>query len=271
MADRSPIATPQIRVTIGDNISAETAGMITADAQRRVGTVLDRLRQPVLEARVRVTRHQDPAAANPFTAQANINLNGHLLRAQVTAPTAGEALARLEEKLRHVAERAAARWKDRTGRQAAPAPHEWRHAFPPAERPPYYPRPAAERRVVRHKAFGLAVCTVDEAAVDLAELDYGFHLFTEPGTRQDSVLTPGGADGYLLLQADPRPGAVIRGAIPLTVSEAPAPALTEAEAVSRLDLSGEPFLFFRQPGGARRGQVLYRRYDGHYGLITPAG
>jgi hypothetical protein len=42
-----------------------------------------------------------------------------------------------------------------------------------------------------------------------------------------------------------------------------------ARAIDRLELSGEPFAFFRDPGSGR-GHVVYHRYDGHYGLITPA-
>jgi ribosome-associated translation inhibitor RaiA len=271
MADTSSIATADIRVTIGGNIPAEVAGPITEDARRRVAAVLDHLRQPVLSARVRVTRHEDPAATNPFVAQVNVDLNGHLLRVQVAAPTPGEALTQLEEKLRHAAERAAARWKDRTGRKSSPAPHEWRHIFEPAQRPSYYPRPAEERRVVRHKTFGVAVSTADEAAFDMDALDYDFYLFTELGSGEDSLLARDGDGGYRLAQLVPQPGKVVRGAITLSISDQPAPVLTEAEAVRRLNLSGEPYLFFRQPDGHGRGRVLYRRYDGHYGLIAPAG
>ena len=36
-----------------------------------------------------------------------------------------------------------------------------------------------------------------------------------------------------------------------------------------LDEGDEPFVFFAEPDTSR-GQVLYRRFDGHYGLITPA-
>ncbi len=270
MADTSSIATPDIRVTISDSITEDVAGGITAEVQRRVGSVLDHLRQPVLSARVRVTRREDPAATNPFTAQANVDLNGHLIRVQVAAPTPGEALAQLSEKLRHAAERAAARWKDRASRKSAPAPHEWRHISEPSQRPSYYPRPPEDRRVLRHKSFGLGSCTADEAAFDMDELDYDFFLFTELGSGQDSVLYRTGPDSYGLAQLAPEPDRVTPGAITLAVSDQPAAELTEAEAVSRLNLSGEPFLFFREPDGHHRGRVLYRRYDGHYGLIAPA-
>jgi ribosome-associated translation inhibitor RaiA len=270
MADTTSITTPDIRVTISGNIAGDVAGGIAADVRRRMGAVLDHLRQPVLAARVRVSRHDDPAAVNPFTAQANVDLNGQLLRVQVAAPTPGEALAQLSEKLRHSAERAAARWKDRTGRKAAPAAHEWRHTFQPSQQPSYYPRPPGDRRVIRHKSFGLAVSTADEAAFDMDELGYDFFLFTELGSGQDSVLYRTGPDSYGLAQADPEPAKVTQGAVTLGISDQPAAVLTEAEAVTRLNLSGEPFLFFREPGGHRRGRVLYRRYDGHYGLIAPA-
>jgi hypothetical protein len=41
------------------------------------------------------------------------------------------------------------------------------------------------------------------------------------------------------------------------------------DAIAILDLGDEPFVFFldEQTGD---GSVVYRRYDGHYGLITPA-
>jgi hypothetical protein len=43
--------------------------------------------------------------------------------------------------------------------------------------------------------------------------------------------------------------------------------LNEAEVL--LDECDEPFVFFAEPDSGRS-QVLYRRFDGHYGLITPA-
>lgn len=271
MADRSSIATEDIRVTTGGTIPAEVAGPIAEDARRRVGTILDHFRQPVLSARVRITRHPDPAATNPYLAQANVDLNGHLLRVQVAAPTPGGALAQLEKKLRHAGERAHARWKDRVSRRSSAVPGEWRHSFEPAQRASYYPRPPDDRRVVQHKTFGLGVSTADEAAFDMDALDYDFYLFTELGSGQDSVLSRDTGGGYRLAQLNPSPDLVVEGAVPLAISERPAAELTEAEAVSRLNLSGEPFLFFCPPDSHRRGRVLYRRYDGHYGLIAPAG
>jgi hypothetical protein len=52
------------------------------------------------------------------------------------------------------------------------------------------------------------------------------------------------------------------------MSNVPAPLLDTAEAIDRLRLSGQPFLFYLD-GNHGRGCVLYHRYDGHYGLIDP--
>ena len=56
----------------------------------------------------------------------------------------------------------------------------------------------------------------------------------------------------------------------MTISRQPVPCLTEEEAADRLGLLGLPFLFFVDAAQGRA-SVLYHRYDGHYGLITPAG
>jgi hypothetical protein len=53
------------------------------------------------------------------------------------------------------------------------------------------------------------------------------------------------------------------------VSTQNAPQLSAAEAIDRLNLSGQPFLLYAD-AATGRGRVLYRRYDGHYGLIQPA-
>lgn len=104
---------------------------------------------------------------------------------------------------------------------------------------------------------------------EMEDMDYDFHLFTELGSEQDSVLyrTP---DGYRMAQIDPHPEELAEHFVPVTVSERPTPVLTTAEAAERLGTLGLPFLFYLD-GERGRGAVLYRRYDGHYGLITPAG
>ncbi|HLU55932.1 MAG TPA: sigma 54 modulation/S30EA ribosomal C-terminal domain-containing protein [Pseudonocardia sp.] len=247
-------------------------------ARDRIGSVLRFARGPVLHARVRITRHADPAVELPVTAQANLDVNGRLVRAQVRGRTDREAVDLLKDRLRrrlqHHLRRTVGHWEDRRGRGAPPAGgrpaggvREWRHGDQPTRRPPYFPRPPEEREIVRRKSYTLGECTLDEAAFDMESMDYDFHLFTELGTGQDSVLYRD-RDGYRLAQPRPQPEALARHAVPVTVSETPAPELSTEEAVQRMAALDQPFLFYvdRDRG---RGALLYHRYDGHYGLITP--
>lgn len=55
----------------------------------------------------------------------------------------------------------------------------------------------------------------------------------------------------------------------ITVSKIPAPRLSVTEATARLEAAGQPFVFFVNPETGR-GNLIYHRYDGHYGLIEPA-
>jgi hypothetical protein len=63
---------------------------------------------------------------------------------------------------------------------------------------------------------------------------------------------------------------VTPGATPVVVSAQPAPRLTPREAAHRLEATRWRFVFFRDVASGR-GCLLYHRYDGHYGLITPSG
>ncbi len=101
-------------------------------------------------------------------------------------------------------------------------------------------------------------------------LDYDFHLFTEKGTGQASVLYRTGPTGYRLAQVNLAPDKLAPYELPLTISSQPAPRMTVARAKERLSILGLPFLFFIDVAQGRAG-VLYHRYDGHYGLIFPAG
>ncbi len=61
-----------------------------------------------------------------------------------------------------------------------------------------------------------------------------------------------------------------RPPVPLIVNSRPTPVLTQAAAVDRAREHGLPFLFFTDQATGR-GQLLYSRYDGNLGLITPTG
>lgn len=257
---------------MAETIQVETAGAVapreTAYARERIAASLADLSQPVLYSRVRLTQLRDPALARPALAQVNVDLNGRLIRAQAARETMAEAIDEVRDRLRDRARHAASNWEATRGGRPTGKAHEWRHESRPTERPPYFDRPAEDRRIVRHKAYSPAVATVDEAAFDMEMLGYDFHLFTEKGTGADSVLYRTDEGGLRLAQTDPHPDEVAVGAVTVSVSPHSAAVLTIADATARLTASGWPFVFFRD-ADSRRGSVVYHRYDGHYGLITP--
>ncbi|BBX45915.1 HPF/RaiA family ribosome-associated protein [Mycobacterium cookii] len=236
--------------------------------REKIGGLSRFTHQPVLHARVRVSRHADPAVARPVIAQANIDVNGRPVRAQVQAANAREAIDRLEARLWRRLERIANRAEAKHGNSSHA--NEWHHQSERTDRPSHYPRPSDERRIIRRKSFTLGTCTVDEAAQEMELLDVDFHLFTEKGTGQASVLYRTDSAGYRMAQVMPLPRELAPHELPVSVSPQPAPRLTIARAKERLSLLGLPFLFFIDMDQGRAG-VLYHRYDGHYGLISPAG
>jgi ribosome-associated translation inhibitor RaiA len=238
-------------------------------AEETVTEVARYSRDPILHARVKLTQSGDAGVARPLMAQANLDVNGRMVRAQVAAKTAAEGIDLLEDKLRRVLVDASRDWEARRGGRPTAEPHQWRHGSQPTERPNYFPRPVDEREVVRHKTYDPSLATPDEAAFDLDLMDFEFRLFTDLDTGQDSVIYRGGPTGYRLAQLAPDPDRSRTTAVPLTVSGQPAPTLSLAAAIERLNTSGLPFLFYADESSGR-GHALYRRYDGHYGLIIPS-
>jgi ribosome-associated translation inhibitor RaiA len=224
--------------------------------------------EPVLFAKVRLAVAADPAVARPAVAQASLDVNGRLVRAQVAAETLRAATDLLHDRLREQLSRIGRNWEARRGAMPVGTQHEWRHQARPTQRPDYYPRPAEERQLVKRKSVTPAAQTPDEAAFDMETMDYDFYLFTDAQTGQDSVIYRSG-DDLRLARLDPIPGQGGEMEGPLAVSTHPAPRLTPAEAVERLELTGLRFVFFADVANGRGG-ILYHRYDGHYGLIAPA-
>jgi hypothetical protein len=122
---------------------------------------------------------------------------------------------------------------------------------------PARPRPwpaMTGRGLLRIKTVPLAVQPPGAAALIMTLRDYDFHVFTDDDTGAESVVHRDRTGGYGLL----RPPGNAPQALPLPA------------AVERLTTScRQRYLFFADPE-TQRGRVLYRRYDGHLGLITPA-
>jgi ribosome-associated translation inhibitor RaiA len=237
-------------------------------ARRKIRDLARYSTEPILHARVRFTRHGDPAVERPVVAQANLDVNGRPIRAQIAAATAHEAADLLVDRVRQRLIRLARHWEARRGGRPTGEAGEWRHSSEPAHRPDHFPRPPAEREIVRHKSYALAPCAIEQAVFELEAMGYDFHLFTEAGSGQDSVVYRAGPTGYRVAQLTPQPDRLETGGAPVTLSAQPAPRLTTEQATERLALAGLPFLFYGDAASGR-GHLLYVRHDGHYGLITP--
>jgi hypothetical protein len=243
---------------------------IVGYATSKIVDLVERVDGPLLHARIKLTHQPDPAVPRPVRAQANLDLNGRLVRAQVAGTTGMEAVDLLADRVRTKLAEVARHWEAQRGRTPSKQPHEWRHGEEPAHRPPYYPRPVEERQVLRHKSFTPARISPAEAAWEMDKMDYGFHLFTEADGGGDAVVYRGGPTGYRLARLASGPTWLdLSAGAPITLSPIPAPRLTLDDARDRLELTGLPFVFFQDPD-TDRANVLYHRYDGHYGLITPA-
>ncbi|HET9894650.1 MAG TPA: sigma 54 modulation/S30EA ribosomal C-terminal domain-containing protein [Streptosporangiaceae bacterium] len=305
----------QVQIQAGGAVPEDAVDL----AVLRVRSALRGAQEPVRSARVKLSM------ADPAVAQVNVDLDGRPVRVQAAAGSLRIAIMRMSEELPAQLDRALL---VRTGRAeilAGTRMADTRVAdtrvadarvagggagsvvADAAVTLPAPRRPADESLVVRHKAYGLARLTPDEAIAELEMLGYEFHLFTELASDADSVVyvsddgyrlalagtaaaragPGGGPDAWLDAGLDARSGAGLdarsgagldarSGAgldagwlgSAVTVSEAEVPRLTLAEAEGRLGSQGRRFLFFVDKLTGR-GNVLYRRYGGGYGLITP--
>lgn len=253
-------------------VQAETRGAVPEGAVRfavdRVSSLLRMASEPVLFARVKLSMAADPAVQRPAVAEVNIDLNGRLIRAQAAGVTLRESVDRAGGRLRIRLERAARNWGAIRGSRPVMQPGEWRHQSLPSVPLPYYPRPPQDRAVIRRTSYAPARKTPDEAVADAELLGYDFLLFSEKSTGEDSVVYRSG-EGYRLALARRRARRLGPVSPSIRVSTTPVPRLSVAGATNRLETAGQPFVFFVNSQNGR-GNLIYHRYDGHYGLIEPA-
>lgn len=231
-----------------------------------------RCREPVHHIEVRVGVGQNPAMHRPARAEATVSVNGTPVRAHVGAATVAEAVDDLVDRLRRRLDehedrlhRISERYRTGDSRPGA-----WHHGDRPAPGPSWVELPVEEREVRRRKTFAMEPMSLDEAAFDLVQLDHDFYLFVDLASGADAVISHGD-DGALMVQRATGTGPTDDGpgVVRVTTIEALPPVLAEVEAREHLEATGAPWLFFVSARSGR-GQVLYRRYDGHYGLVGPA-
>lgn len=234
-------------------------------ARTKVEHVTRYANQPVSSARAVLTEASDPAVERHARAEASLDLRGRQIRAHALASDMTGAIDLLEQKLKENLLQHQDRVRTRHRWIGVATKHQWRHGDLATERAASFPRPPQERQVVRRKTFALTPMTVDEAAYEMGLLGHDFYLFTDSRSGKDAVVYRDGTGRFAV-----RGEVVVEGeSEPLVQRAGSAPTLTEPEARERLELAGEPFVFYLDPQ-SRRGRVLYLRYDGHYGLITAA-
>lgn len=257
---QSDTTTPVIDVDVTFDGSLPGAGEY---ARRKIGSLARFAGASVTHARVRLTARTH----NQVVAQANLGFDGRQIRAQAEAPTVYEAVDALQDSLRRILRHRPRQSPSRRGFMHAAGEQHTRPPFP------HWSTGTGDddtRRLTRRKSFSVAHLTVSEAAEELDLFDYHFHLFTEKSTGLDSVLYRSGPTGYRLAQSESSsPASILQLPALVTVSPTAPTELTVADAIERLDALRLPFLFFVDLAQGR-GSVLYQRYDGQYGLITPA-
>lgn len=248
-----------VQVTFRGEIPDE----LHAVARREIAKATEVTKGPVLSARVVVKREAAPHVEYPARAEAEVVLPGRTVRARSVAASPAAAVDDVAERLRDRISRSVDRI---VSTRRVPAEHEpggWRHANFSPPRPQPAMRPVGERTVVRRKSFLLDPMSEVEAAAEIEALDHDFFLFRDLEAGCDAVIYRAGDGRLRVIVGDPAKADELRE--PNLISDP----IDLARALAELDAVDHRFIFFVNVNTGR-GNVIYRRYDGNYGLIEPA-
>ncbi len=259
-------SSPKVRQVLPEDVIVTLRGSVPAGiiehAKEQVSHAARLSGRDVLEATVTLTERTNPSIVEPSRVEVVFNISGTPVRAEADAPTMAQAIDGVVDRLERRIVDLVNRWDDRSRWLHEPSDGQWRRGAPPTERPEHFPRPVDERDVVRRKTFAVSPTTAQEAAYDMEALEHDFHLFTDVDTGAPALVHARADGSYGVAGLDDDAG------LPETMTPEPAPPiLDEVAARQRLDVSGEPFVFYIDDVTGT-GSVVYLRYDGHYGLIT---
>ncbi|MCP3936841.1 MAG: hypothetical protein GY708_15880 [Actinomycetia bacterium] len=232
-------------------------------AIEKVTAVADRCREPIHHVELRLVADGRAGRSKPALAESTLATKRKPVRAHVAAASVDEAVDLLVDRLRRRLER----YEDRLHREHQRSRSAVDAHFSDGNgRPEFIDLPRDYREIVRSKSFSDGSMTVEEALFDLQQLDHSFYVFSSIDCGCDCMIERS-TDGFVLRSVDPDQyggGEMPRG---VRRSDSVAPTLGLDEAREFLDATGADRIFHRDPGDSR-GQVLYRRFDGHYGLVT---
>ncbi|HEX5532692.1 MAG TPA: HPF/RaiA family ribosome-associated protein [Actinomycetales bacterium] len=221
-------------------------------AQKKIAHTVRVSGRPVHSASAVVRKTAEADVQRRFRVEATVVVAGTRIRAEAFGAAAHEATDAVVDLLRRRITTLIDKWDQRSRWLGLERPGQWRHGML-GERRHYAPLPVEEREMVRRKTFAIKPTTADEAAFDMEALGHDFLLFVDEETGRDALVYVRQDGGYGVLG---------------TGDEAP-PVLDEAQARERLDVGGERFVFHIDKATGR-GSVMYRRYDGNYGVIEAA-
>ncbi len=237
-------------------------------ATERIDRLVDHSGRPLRFAKVKLTMAENPGFDRPAMAEASLEFDHLKVRAGADGASFTETIDLMVSRLGARIEHQHDRQRHRPNR-LEPVPGGWRHGNLARRQTPFFDRPPEDREVVRHKSFAPGAMTPDEATLDMALLDYDFFLFVEIDTGEDALLVRDD-EGTLVLHRTTGSGPSLDASVnQIEPAGSTTPKLSVSEAIELLDASGDRHQFFvnRSTG---RGNVIYRRLDGHYGIITPS-
>ena len=256
----------------GMDVQVTSRGEVPERAKRLAREEVARLERyvkgPVMAARVVLIQEENPRIPLPARAEGEVVLAGRPVRARTAAASmdavVDDMAERLGRQLRRFVDRVSTRQREPGELPAG----EWRHGALPTRRPPRSFRPAGERAIVRRKTFAVEPLYAPEAALEMETLDHAFYLFQDLATGGDAVVYRRD-DGHLGV-IEGAEGEQPAGNGPVREPSRVSAPIDLAAAVREMDALEHRFLFFVNADSGR-GNVIYLRHDGHYGLIEPAG
>jgi hypothetical protein len=235
-------------------LDLRTRGLVSAEerdcAQAMISAVLARHTDAAGDPRVRLAGAN--CAHGLLLVQVNLRVCGAPARVQVAGRSAAAAIA------------AAAARLDRQIRRLSTAWEPW--PWPDPER--HVLGVPGDGQIARFKTYRLHVGMPCHAGAVMNAMDYDLCLYTDADTGEDAIVYRAGPTGFRLARQHSMHPPSRSATLPLTINPRKVATLTPAQAAARLTEHWLPFVFFTDRD-SRRGNVLYRRYDGDLGLITP--
>jgi ribosome-associated translation inhibitor RaiA len=213
-----------------------------AYARAKLLRVIQACAHPPTTVRIELSRAHD--GERGAVAKARVEVAGHVVRTHVAATTIRAAIDIVETRLRQ----RLARLQRLTERADHPG-------IDPRHRPAYTITPRAARSIVRRKSWAPTPMRLNDAIREAELRDYDFFLFRDAETGRDGVACRlMGTDSIVI---DPARSDQVRRC-------------SVGDAVERANAVNACFVLFVEPR-TRGLHALYRRFDGNYGLIAPAG